>query len=354
MQSCPAMGPPGGIVTLACLLAVLAPSCTSTAAPTLPDVAPPLPGQLLSVTSDQTATGLVRYRPADATSETFASPIDLEAVNRATIAGVSTAEGSLFVAANSRSLQAYALPTDAAEVQELGPALDVRAEQLPSVQITEAGAVVATCDAVRVLPLPVADRWRSFGGGCWAALDPSGGSVAIEDDGVVVQRPLDGGRDRTLFPLSDLTASLGTDAPPRLIGEPAWGPAGLAFFVRAGDQLGVFIRDADGRVVEVLQEEYTNVYRVPRLAWQPDGTILAISDDVGPHPAVLRVFDSATGELRAISLFPVGYAGLLWAPDGTSLAVLTGTGLLIVVGLDGGWLLRRETDWKELLGWEAA
>ena len=354
MQSCPAMGPPGRIVTLACLLAVLAPSCTSTAPPPPPDVAPPLPGQLLSVTSDQTSTGLVRYRPADATSETLESPIDLEAVNRATIAGVSTAQGSLFVAANSRSLQGYALPAGAAEVQELGPALDVRAEQDPSVQITEAGAVVATCDVVRVLPLPVADRWRSVGSSCWAALDPGGGSVAIEAEGAVVQRALDGGRDRTLFALSELAASLGTDAPPRLIGEPAWGPEGLAFFVRAGDQLGVFIRDADGRLMEVLQEEYTNVYRVPRLAWQPSGTILAISDDVGPFPAVLRLFDTASGELRAVSMFPVGYAGIGWAPDGTSLAVLTGTGLLIVVDLDGGWLLRRETDWKELLGWVAA
>jgi dipeptidyl aminopeptidase/acylaminoacyl peptidase len=106
-------------------------------------------------------------------------------------------------------------------------------------------------------------------------------------------------------------------------------------------------------MIEVLQERYTNVYRVPRLTWQPDGTMLAISDDVGPNPAVLRVFDMATGDLRALSMFPVGYSGIQWAPDGTSIAVLTGTGALIVVDLDGTWLLRRETDWKQLLGWEA-
>lgn len=296
----------------------------------------------------------MRYRPTDETSETIDSPIDPEAVNRATVAGATTAEGSLFVTANSRALQAFALPAGTTQVGELGPPLDVRAGQDPSVQISEVGAVVATCDEVRVLPLPAADRWRSLGPGCWAALEPGGASVAIEDAGVVVQRPLEGGRDRPLFDLADLAETLGTDAPPELIGEPAWGPGGLAFFVRAGDQLGVFVRDGSGDIVEVLQEPYTNVYRVPRLAWQPGGTILAISDDVGPHPAVVRVFDTATGDLRAISMFPVGYAGLLWSPDGTSLAVLTGTGLLIVVDMEGGWLLRRETDWKELLGWVAA
>ena len=51
---------------LACLLGVLAASCTSTSAPPPVHSAAPLPGDMLSVTSDQTATSIVRYRPADA------------------------------------------------------------------------------------------------------------------------------------------------------------------------------------------------------------------------------------------------------------------------------------------------
>jgi hypothetical protein len=350
------MAPRRATARLACLIGVLVTSCTGAAPPPPSHGPPPLPGELLSVTSDQTASSLVRYRPADASSATIDSPIDPEAVNRSTVAGASAADGSLFVAANARALQAYALPAGAAEVEELGPALDVRAEQEPSVQISEAGAVVATCDDVEVLPLPAADRWRSLGPSCWAALDPTGSRVAtVSSGGHVLLHKLEGHATPSfLFDLSDLGAPLGTHARVRMIGTPSWGLQGLAFFVKAGDQLGVFVRTDAGDMVEVLQERYTNVFRVPRLAWQPGGTVLAISDDVGPNPAVLRVFDMATGDLRALSMFPVGYAGMQWAPDGRSLAVLTGTGALLVVGLDRTWLLRRETDWRELLGWETA
>jgi hypothetical protein len=348
------MAPPRAIARLVCLIGVLAASCTSTTAPPPAHAPPPLPGELLSVTSDQTASSLVRYRPADASSATIESPIDPEAVNRSAIAGVATPDGSLFVSANSRALHAYSLPAGTDQVEELGPSLDVPAKEEPTVQISEAGAVVATCDDAFVLPLPAADTWRSVGASCWAALDPTGSRVAVESGGHVLVHGLEGGGTPSLlFDLSDLGAPLGTHAQVRMIGTASWGPQGLAFFVKAGDQLGVFVRTDAGDMVEVLQERYTNVYRVPRLAWQPGGTILAISDDVGPNPAVLRVFDMSTGDLRALSLFPVGYAGIQWAPDGTSLAVLTGTGTLLVVNMDGTWLLRRETDWRELIGWSA-
>jgi hypothetical protein len=346
---------PRAFTLFACLVGVLSVSCT-TATPPAPSHAPAaLPGTMLAVTSDQTASSIVRYGPADATSANLDSPIDPEAVNRSTIAGVATSTGSLFVVANSRALQAFELPAGAAAAEPLGPSLRVRSDQEPTVQISEAGAVVATCREISVLPLPAADRWRSVGPGCWGALDPSGSRVAVGSaGGHVLLHTFDTGRTPSLlFDLSDLSGTLDTDAPVELVGAPAWGPEGIAFFVRAGDQLGVFVRTDAGDMVEVLQERYTNVYRVPRLAWQPDGTMLAISDDVGPNPAVLRVFDMATGDLRALSMFPVGYSGIQWAPDGASIAVLTGTGALIVVDLNGTWLLRRETDWKQLLGWEA-
>jgi hypothetical protein len=93
---------------------------------------------------------------------------------------------------------------------------------------------------------------------------------------------------------------------------------------------------------------------VPRIAWQPSGGLLAIADDVSPSGAVLRVFDPSAGKLTAISLAPVGFAGTAWAPDGTSVALVTGAGELVVVDLEGGWLLQRETDWRGVLGWSGA
>jgi hypothetical protein len=348
------MATPRAIARLAALACILVASCTSTAPPPTRHARPPLAGELLSAKADQTASNLVRYRPADASSQTLESPIDPEAVNRSTIAGVAAADGSLFVSANSKALQAYTLPAGADAAEPLGPSLDVRSKQEPSVQISSSGALVASCDDVHVLPLPAADRWISVGAGCWAALDPDGANVAIEAGGLVVRRSLEGGPDRPLFALADLAGPLGTRAPPRLVGAPSWGSQGLAFFVRAADQLGVFVLDASGRLVTVLTERYTNVYRIPRLAWQPDGASLAISDDVGPFSAVLRTFDMQTRSLHALSLFSVGYSGMQWAPDGTSIAVLTGTGVLLVVDLGGSWLLRRETDWHELIAWSAA
>ena len=93
------------------------------------------------------------------------------------------------------------------------------------------------------------------------------------------------------------------------------GAGGLAFFVRAGDQLGVFVRTDAGDMVEVLQERYTNVYRVPRLAWQPAAAdprdLRRRRAETG---AVLRVFDMSTGDLQALSMFPVGYAACSGRP----------------------------------------
>jgi hypothetical protein len=87
------------------------------------------------------------------------------------------------------------------------------------------------------------------------------------------------------------------------------------------------------------------------LAWQPNGTILAISDDVGSAGPILRTFDTVDGNLSAVGSDVIGFAGMAWSPRGDALAVLTSASALIVVRLDGTWLLRRETDWQRLLSW---
>ena len=91
---------------------------------------------------------------------------------------------------------------------------------------------------------------------------------------------------------------------------------------------------------------------MPHVAWQPGGGLLAIADDVSPSGAVLRLFDPAPGKLSAIALATVGFAGTAWAPDGASVALVTGAGELVVVDLEGTWLLQRETEWRGVLGLE--
>jgi hypothetical protein len=338
------------LVTALCL------SCTQEPpAPTQPSPEPPV-GELLTLTGTQDGSSLVRYRFSDGSAETFPAPIDPEAVNRATITGATTPDGSFFLAVNGGVAQVYRLAAGSQDPVALGPPLPVHQKE-PMLAIGDTAAVVADCKAVHVLAMPDARRWTTVGRGCWAAVSLDGGALVTSTDGrTVVQRSATSRRpDEVLFDVRDLVPSLGSvGGPPRLVGTPAWSSAGLAFLVRAGDQLAVFVRNAAGEMTEVLQEQYANVYRVPHLAWQPNGSMLAISDDVSPSGAVLRVFDASAGELRAVSLAPVGFVGAVWAPDGSSIALLTGGEKLVVVRLDGTWLLRRDTEWKALLGWSVA
>jgi hypothetical protein len=327
-------------------------SCTAGPPPSASPRPPALPGELLTVTATQDAPSLVRFRLSDGSAQILPAPIDPEAVNRATVAGAP--DGSLFVTANSRGLEVYQLPAGASDAMALGPKLPVDAADEPLLAIGDRAALVADCDGVWVLPLPRADRWIPTGEGCWAAVAPDGASVVYSPDGRrVFERTLTGGGSpEALFDVRSLRPSLGdASSTPMLVGTPAWGPAGLAFLVRAGNQFAVFLRRPNGEMTEVLQEEYANVFRVPRVAWQPNGDLLAIADDVSPSGAVLRVFDPVAGELRAVTLAPVGFSGIEWAPDGASLAMLTGSGELVVVRPDGTMLVRRDTNWAGLLGW---
>jgi hypothetical protein len=338
-------------------VSALAAACTGSAPPAPSATPAPLTGELLTITGTQASTLLVRYTLRDGSASTLPAPIDPEAVNRTAFAGAPTEEGgTVFITANAGTAQVYRLDAGANEAAPLGPALHVVGDE-PLLSVDANGALVADGRTVSVLPLPAAEHWAEVGTGGWAALSPDGASVASSPDGrQVVIGPVgsDAGPE-VAFSTDELRGSLGRGAVrPTLIGIPEWGPAGLAFMVRAGDQFAVFVRGDDGKIVEALQEQYANVFRVPRIAWQPSGGLLAIADDVSPSGAVLRVFDPSAGKLTAISLAPVGFAGTAWAPDGTSVALVTGAGELVVVDLEGGWLLQRETDWRGVLGWSGA
>ena len=55
--------------------------------------------------------------------------------------------------------------------------------------------------------------------------------------------------------------------------------------------IAVVVRDPSGHVQTVVREIYVSKSRMPRFAWQPQGSLLAIADNVGPGGGVLRLFE---------------------------------------------------------------
>jgi hypothetical protein len=342
-----------GVLPAIVATAVFTGACTTTP-PTVPPTsrAVPLTGTILAVGGE--SKSIVRYALPSEAATTIVSPLSDEAANRGTFDGLSGGTGSAtFVAVNGGSAGTWVVPPDGTGTASVAEPLPLGAAREPVLAIGDGGAAVATCTGVWTTPLQPPARWVRIGKGCWVAVGP-GGEVAFSPDGDAVVSIAPGrGHPRQLFRLHDLRGLLGTaSARPVLVGDTAWTARdGMAFSVRAGDQLAVLVRTPDGEIVPALQEHYSNTFRVPRLAWQPAGSLLAIADDVGPGGSVLRVFDPTTGTLRAAALDPLGFSGMEWSPDGSAIAILTGSSTLLVVKPNGEWISRVGTDWKGLLAW---
>jgi hypothetical protein len=342
-----------GVLSAVATVAVFAGSCTTTPPLVRPTThAAPLTGTILAVGGE--SRSIVRYALPSEAATMIDSPIGDEAANRGTFEGMSGSGGSAaFVAVNGSSAGTWVVPPDGSGPASVDEPLRVDTPREPVIAIGDARAAVATCTGVWTTPLRRAAGWMRVGKGCWVAVGP-GGQVAFSPDGdaVVSLRP---GRElpRKLFRLNELRGELGTgSATPVLVGNAAWNAHdGMAFSIRAGDQLGVFVRTPNGETVRALQEPYSNTFRAPRVAWRPGGGLLAIADDVGPGGSVLRVFEPSTGALRAAALDPLGFSGMEWSPDGRAIAILTGSSALLVVDPNGEWISRVKTDWKGLLAW---
>jgi hypothetical protein len=323
---------------------VLAAGCTSPPPPRPPVETPP-PGSIVAFT-ENSSSPLVAFDVRRATVRgvdgAVRSPV-------ASIAGLS-GDGLVGVAVTGRGSASVFRVTRTGDAAPIGKALPgPRDAAYHSLAVAGGRAMVADCDAVAVLDLAGPSRWRTVGDGCWAALSPDGSRVAFSPDGRrVFEREIRTGHARPMFDVSGL--DLGTGRETRLFGPPSWGPDGIAFTVVSGDQAAFYLARPNGALERLLQERLLKTVRPPVLAWQPNGGLLGAMDDLGSG-GVVRTFDPATGAHRVVALDPLAFDGLVWSPDGSSLATLTSGGFLLVVGTDGSWRARVDTTWSSMLGW---
>jgi hypothetical protein len=328
------------------LTAVLAAACTTTPGPA-PSAAPAPPaGAIVAFTQDTSVPPLVAF---DVRSSTV-RPLGQGVRDPAASVAAATGDGLLGVVVSARG-RATVLRLVGDTTTPLGPALEgPRQTDYRSLSVAGGRVLVADCHAVSVLDTSGASSWRTIGRGCWGTLSADGSRAVFSPDGrTVVETAAAGGGETAAFDLAD-AVDLGVAEPPRLFGAPAWGEAGIAFTAIAGDQAGVFLRRPGGEIVPLLQEKLLKTARPPILTWRPDGGLLAMMDDLGSGGA-LRTFDPATGAHRVVALDALAFEGLLWSPDGSSLATLTSAGALLVVGTDDVWRSRVETTWNAMLGW---
>ena len=176
-----------------------------------------------------------------------------------------------------------------------------------------------------------AAAWRAGFGDAYlasAAWDPAGELLAV-----ALELP-ETGYELAVFqaPWGRAAWTVSLEERPGLV---AWSPDGRRLAVVEGRNV-VTAYTRDGGLA--WSRAVASVYEVTELAWSPRGTLLAV---VGVAPgeaglsAVVQALDARTGRVEWTlgPLEPVGAAA--WSPGGDYLALLTGKGLLYLVGEDG-------------------
>jgi Tol biopolymer transport system component len=203
-----------------------------------------------------------------------------------------------------------------------------------------AGIYLMNRDGSGLTQLVELPRDRGVGMGFSAALDwsPDGSQLAYSYPHNDVQAPLyvvdtaDG----------DVRNLTGPDAADGVTHTVAWSPDGSAIaFVRTatgGLPRGstLFVMNADGTAVRQLPTGSEPNPQVTGIAWSPDGSMLAFTQEMGdaadpaPHRRVLRVVNADGTGLRDLTAPLDGGCcnwvspdeRLAWSPDGTSVAFL--------------------------------
>lgn len=230
--------------------------------------------------------------------------------------------------------------------------------------------LVATSCAGRprtwALDLSTSEAWRLVAeGGCPAAVSPDGEWIAYpvsSPAGEPVWRArIDGSTEPgILLDLADLPGLEEVGIPRPRIYQMAWGGPGLAVGVadsfRHPEQAALVIGAPSGapRIIPLGSA-------VPgEMAWEPEGSLLAFADCVdcvgnpgfgqGNFHGEIRLYDTRSGQLTQIAVSAEGFSGLVWSPNGETLATRWRAGELLFVDSLGREVAREEAvvlplDW---------
>ncbi len=210
-----------------------------------------------------------------------------------------------------------------------------------------------------VLDLGAPTAYRHLVETCLATMSPDGSTVAFSapDARSILTVPTDGSAEpTTLVRLADLTDLFG-EAASRLtvFGPLVWSDTGLAMGVALDEGQAVILVPEQGSPMLVTPKGLPPPVTFGRqrflvgLAWNPDGSALAVSS-LTQNEAVLRTVDPSTGGASVLALDGEALAEPTWSPDGEVLVSQAHLSWLFV-DRDGTWIRRPPVDGLLPLDW---
>lgn len=228
----------------------------------------------------------------------------------------------------------------------------VRASDLPGGGRTKLGGTA------HVLDLDGQAVWRRIGRGCAAALSPDGRNVVHSPD----QRslwitPVEGGSGHKVLGLSELRLSSASGKPFAVTGPIVWSETGIAVALDAEGSDTVLRLSPDGEVITAIPIHPRKRDFGIDLAWQPEGSALAISgynrlayvNVVG----FVGVSEADDPRYRVLSIQPQLSDIVMWSPDGREILVAAPDEPWVIATSDGTWKQRVPAGALVPLDWRA-